>query len=52
MLALSLAAWAEEAERRPRLLGGVRLDKPIERLAPDLIEALARKAAKRGRRAR
>jgi len=50
-LALSLAAWAEETGRQPRLVGDGRLDGPIERLAPELIGALTRKARKRGRRA-
>jgi len=50
-LALSLGAWAEEAERQPRLLGDARLDQPIERLAPDLIERLARQVRKRRRKA-
>ena len=51
-LALSLAAWAEEADRRPRLIGDARLDRPIERLAPDLVEALAAKARKRAAKAK
>lgn len=50
-LALSLAAWAEESGRRPRLVGDESLDQPIERLAPDLIGGLIRKARKRARRA-
>jgi CHAD domain-containing protein len=50
-LALSIAAWSEEAGREPRLLGDSRLDQAIERLAPDLIERLMRKASKRGQKA-
>jgi triphosphatase len=46
---LGMAAWAEDGSTRPALLGDKRLRKPLGKLAPELLDRLAGKVAKRGR---
>jgi len=48
-LALGLAAWAEQGCASADLLGDRALRQPIARLAPDLLDRLARKVDHRGR---
>jgi triphosphatase len=48
-LVLELAAWAEEGGLHPDLLGQG-LCKKVEKLAPDLLDRVASRARKRGRR--
>jgi triphosphatase len=47
---LGMAAWAEDGSARPALLGDKRMRKPLVKLAPELLDRLAGKVAKRGRR--
>ena len=46
-LVLGLAAWTEDGSLRPEQLGQ-RLHKKVEKLAPDLLDRMARRAHKRG----
>jgi triphosphatase len=48
-LVLGLAAWAETGRDLRRAVGNRRLRKRLSRQAPDLLDRLARKVAKRGR---
>jgi len=48
-LVLGLAAWSEAAETLPGLLGDQALRRPLADIAPELLDRLARKAARRGR---
>ena len=49
-LALGLAAWLEDARAVPALVGDGRLQRPLSKIASPMLERLARKVAKRGRR--
>ncbi|WP_428487470.1 CHAD domain-containing protein [Rhodopila sp.] len=48
-LALGLAAWVEEGFTQRGLLGDAALNRPIEDLAPILLDRLMRKVRRRGR---
>ena len=48
-LVLSMAAWAEAGQDMRRAVGDRRLKRRLSRQAPDLLDRLARKVAKRGR---
>ena len=50
-LALGLAAWCEEGVAHPAHLGRKRMGKRLRALAPDLLDRMARKVARRARRA-
>ncbi|ATR22612.1 Putative adenylate cyclase family [Roseomonas mucosa] len=47
-LVLGLAGWAED----PAVLGGVAVGKPLAKVAPGLLEGVARKVRRRGRKIR
>ena len=47
-LVLGLAAWTETGREQRRLLGAKRLERRLSRIAPDLLDRLARKVEKRG----
>jgi CHAD domain-containing protein len=49
-LVLGMAAWAEDGSARPALLGDKRMRQRLAKLAPELLDRLAGKVAKRGRR--
>jgi triphosphatase len=49
-LVLGLAAWAEQGAGQRVLLGDPALDRPIHDLSPRLLDRLARKVRRRGRR--
>ncbi|HEX5326594.1 MAG TPA: CHAD domain-containing protein [Acetobacteraceae bacterium] len=48
-LLLGLAGWVEHASRHPIGLGNEQLLRPIAEIAPELIERVAHKVAKRGK---
>ena len=48
-LVLGIAAWAEDGRTQFGLLGAASLDEALAELAPDLLDRLARKVARRGR---
>ncbi|MBN9561608.1 MAG: CHAD domain-containing protein [Alphaproteobacteria bacterium] len=50
-LALGLAAWCEEGLEHPAHLGHKRLGKRLANVAPDLLDRMARKVARRAKRA-
>ncbi len=50
-LALGLAAWCELGVEHPSHLGRKRMGKRFRELAPDLLDRMARKVARRGKRA-
>lgn len=47
---LGMAAWAEDGVTRPALLGDKRMGRRLAKLAPELLDRLAGKVAKRGKR--
>jgi triphosphatase len=48
-LVLGMAAWVEDGARSPALLGDDAMQRPIAKLAPHLLDRMARKVADRGR---
>ena len=50
-LALGLAVWCEDGVKEPEVLGDKLWGKRLDRVAPDLLDHLARKVAKRAQRA-
>ena len=46
---LGMAAWVEDGIARPALLGDKRMRRPLAKLAPELLDRLAGKVAKRGK---
>ncbi|HEX5328199.1 MAG TPA: CHAD domain-containing protein [Acetobacteraceae bacterium] len=48
-LLLGLAGWVEDASRHPLVAGNEQLLRPIAEIAPELIERVAHKVAKRGK---
>ena len=49
-LVLGLSAWIEDGQERRSLLGDKRLNRPLSDIAPQLLDRLARKVVRRGRR--
>jgi CHAD domain-containing protein len=47
---LGMAAWIEDGSARPALLGDKRMGRRLAKLAPELLDRLAGKVAKRGKR--
>ncbi len=47
-LVLGMAAWVEPDDDGATLLGGAALHRPLRKLAPDLLDRMARRVARRG----
>ena len=45
-----MAAWVEDGSAQPALLGDKRMRRRLAKLAPELLDRLAGKVAKRGKR--